>query len=128
MRKLGLTVSASILASIPTVAAGLLMAGVAMAQGAAPPAKEPARVKGDRELGEYLSSQCTGCHQITGRAVGGVPPIVAWPEDAFMAVMQSYKQGERENETMRVISHRLSLEEVAALAAYFGSLPDQSKK
>lgn len=84
--------------------------------------------KGDRELGEYLSSQCTGCHQISGRSVGGVPAIVAWPEDGFIAVMQSYKKGERDNETMRVISHRLSNEEVAALAAYFGSLPDQSAK
>lgn len=102
------------------------VAGAGMLCGATLAASSP--TKGDRELGEYLSSQCTGCHQISGRASGGVPAIVAWPEDAFIAVIQSYKQGERDNETMRVISHRLSNEEVAALAAYFGSLPDQSAK
>jgi cytochrome c553 len=81
-----------------------------------------AEIKGDREFGEYLSSQCTTCHQISGRTVGGVPSIVAWPEDQFIAVITSYKEGQRDNETMRTISHSLSLEEIAALAAYFGSL------
>lgn len=84
-------------------------------------AQQPAR-KGDRELGEYLASQCTGCHQVSGKAVGGIPPIVGWPEDAFVAVIQSYKEGVRENETMRTISHRFSNEEIEAMAAYFGSL------
>lgn len=81
-----------------------------------------AEIKGDRELGQYLSSQCTTCHQISGRSVGGVPSIVAWPEDQFIAVITAYKEGQRDNETMRTISHSLSLEEIAALAAYFGSL------
>jgi cytochrome c553 len=81
-----------------------------------------AEVKGDRELGEYLSAQCTTCHQISGRSVGGVPSIVAWPEEQFIAVITSYKEGQRDNETMRTISHSLSLEEIAALAAYFGGL------
>ena len=81
-----------------------------------------AEIKGDREFGAYLSSQCTTCHQVSGRTVGGVPSIVAWPEDQFIAVIMSYKEGQRDNETMRTISHSLSLEEIAALAAYFGSL------
>ena len=86
------------------------------------PTAASAEIKGDRELGEYLSSQCTTCHQVSGRTVGGVPSIVAWPEDQFIAVITSYKEGQRDNETMRTISHSLSLEEIAALAAYFGSL------
>jgi len=86
------------------------------------PTAASAEIKGDREFGEYLSSQCTTCHQISGRTVGGVPSIVAWPEDQFIAVITAYKEGQRDNETMRTISHSLSLEEIAALAAYFGSL------
>ena len=86
------------------------------------PAAASAEIKGDREFGVYLSSQCTTCHQVSGRTVGGVPSIVAWPEDQFIAVIMSYKEGQRDNETMRTISHSLSLEEIAALAAYFGSL------
>lgn len=96
-------------------ALSVLLAGHALAQ-------QPTK-KGDRELGEYLASQCTGCHQISGKAVGAIPPIVGWPEDAFVAVIQSYKEGVRENETMRTISHRFSNEEIEAMAAYFGSLP-----
>jgi len=106
------------------IAAGFIAAGL-LAATANPSAPKST---GDRELGEYLSSQCTGCHQLSGIAVGGVPPIVAWPEDQFIAIMDSYKEGVRDNETMRVISHRLSREEIAALAAFFGSLPDQSTK
>lgn len=78
--------------------------------------------KGDKELGEYLSNQCTTCHQLSGKSVGGIPPIIGWPEDQFLAIMQSYKEGVRENETMRTISHRFTNEEIEALAAYFGSL------
>jgi cytochrome c553 len=86
-------------------------------------ANAPPPVKGDRELGEYLSSMCVACHQLSGRVSGSIPAIVAWPSDQFVAVIQSYKDGTRDNETMRTISHRLSQDEIEALAAYFGSLP-----
>ncbi len=103
-------------ARVASLTAAVLTAG-GLAQAAA-----STEIKGDRELGEYLSAQCTACHQISGKSVGGVPSIVAWPEEQFIAVITSYKEGQRDNETMRTISHSLSLEEIAALAAYFGSL------
>lgn len=81
--------------------------------------------KGDRDLGEYLSSECVTCHQVTGRAVGAVPPIIAWPDDQFVAVMKSYRDKERENAVMQTLAARLTDEEIDALAAYFGSLPNQ---
>jgi cytochrome c553 len=85
-----------------------------------------ARAAGDRELGQYLSSECVTCHQLSGKATGGVPPIVAWPEDQFIAVLHAYKTRERDNAAMQAIAARLSEEDIAALAAYFGSLPSQS--
>lgn len=78
--------------------------------------------KGDRELGEYLASQCTTCHQLSGKSAGAIPPIIGWPDDQFVAVIQAYKSGARDNETMRTIAHRLKVDEIEALAAYFGSL------
>lgn len=72
--------------------------------------------------GQYLSSECTACHQISGRQEGGIPAIVGWPEDQFVAVMDSYRQKHRENEVMQTIAGRLTKEELAALAAYFGSI------
>lgn len=103
------------------VRVGLIVSGLLAAIAAV--ANTPAPHKGDRELGEYLSSMCVTCHQLSGKASGGIPAIVAWPDDQFIAVIQSYKDGTRDNETMRTISHRLSQDEIEALAAYFGSLP-----
>lgn len=77
---------------------------------------------GDRELGEYLSSECVTCHQTSGRQVGAIPAIVGLPEDAFAALMESYKRRERDNQVMQTIAGRLSEEDIAALAAYFGNL------
>lgn len=78
-------------------------------------------LKGDRELGAYLSSECVTCHQVSGRS-DGIPPIVGWPEDIFVEVMNQYRQRKRANALMQTIAARLSDEELAALAAYFGSL------
>jgi cytochrome c553 len=77
---------------------------------------------GDRALGEYLASECTGCHQISGRSDGRIPSIVGWPEDQFIAVVESYRDKHRDNPIMQTIAGRLTADEVAALASYFGSL------
>jgi cytochrome c553 len=88
-------------------------------------AQEKLKPKGDAALGEYLSSLCVTCHQISGKAVGGIPPIIAWPEDQFVAVINAYRWKERENEVMQTVTAQLTDEEIAALAAYFGGLPNQ---
>lgn len=77
---------------------------------------------GDLALGEYLSAECVTCHQISGRQVAGIPAIIGLPEDAFVAMMESYRRRERGNQVMQAMAVRLSSEEVAALATYFGSL------
>jgi cytochrome c553 len=80
-----------------------------------------ARGEGDRAFGEYLSSECVTCHQATGR-YEGIPPIVGWPDAIFITVMAEYRTRKRDNPIMQTIAGRLSQDEVAALAAYFGSL------
>jgi cytochrome c553 len=76
---------------------------------------------GDIAYGEYLASECVTCHQISG-ADKGIPSIVGWPEDQFLAIMKAYKYKALDNEVMQTIARRLSDEEMEALAAYFGSL------
>lgn len=93
---------------------GALWAGLAMLT--------PAFAGGDRALGEYLASECTTCHQISGRRDGLIPSIVGWPEEQFVAVMESYREKHRDNPIMQTIAGRLSHDELAALASYFGSL------
>ncbi len=76
---------------------------------------------GDRALGQYLSSECVTCHQVSGR-FDGIPPIIGWPEESFVEIMNEYRNKDRQNPVMQTIAGKLSPEEIAALAAYFGSL------
>jgi cytochrome c553 len=80
-----------------------------------------APLAGDRELGEYLSTECVTCHQLSGR-YDGIPSIVGWPPESFTAILTDYREKRRENPVMRSIAVKFTDEEIAALAAYFGSL------
>ena len=74
-----------------------------------------------KDYGEYLSGECTSCHLIDGTD-NGIPPIVGWDPDAFTAVLQSYKSGDRENPAMVSVAKSLDDEQMKALATYFGSI------
>jgi cytochrome c553 len=80
--------------------------------------------EGDKALGQYLSSECVTCHQLSGQ-YQGIPPIVGWPVQPFIDAMNEYRLKKRPNPIMQTIAGRLSAEDIAALAAYFGSLPQQ---
>lgn len=84
-------------------------------------APEILALQGDAEYGEYLSSECTTCHQLDG-GDAGIPSIVDWPQEDFVVAMHAYKDKLRPNPVMQMIAGRLSNEEIAALAAYFANL------
>ena len=71
--------------------------------------------------GEYLSGECVTCHQTSGEDKG-IPSIVGWDPEAFVAVMNSDRSKERENKVMITIASALAHDEIAALAAYFKSI------
>lgn len=76
-------------------------------------------IEGDPAYGEYLASECVTCHQATG-IDKGIPSIVGLPVKDFVTIMHAYKNKVRKNPVMQLIAGRLSNEEIAALAAYFG--------
>ena len=78
-------------------------------------------IKGDPAYGEYLSGECTSCHQRDG-ATAGIPSITGWPQEDFVVAMHAYKKNIRRNPVMNMMASRLSEEEIAALAAYFSEL------
>ena len=78
-------------------------------------------LEGDKEYGEYLSSECTTCHKADG-ADDGIPSITGWPTDVFVTVMHAYKTKARPHPVMQMMAGRLSDQEIAALAAYFADL------
>lgn len=81
----------------------------------------PAEAAGNEVLGRHLSAECTACHQRSGKSVGGIPPIIGWPEDQFAAVLSSYSRKERGGQVMQAIAAKLSPDDMTALAAYFGA-------
>lgn len=85
-------------------------------------AAAPTEAAGDRTLGAYLAGECTGCHQLSGRGSAGIPPIIGWPEEQFVAALDAYGRKQRGSTTMQTIAARLSQDEMTALAAYFGAL------
>ncbi|OWU83517.1 cytochrome C [Oceanicola sp. 22II-s10i] len=80
-------------------------------------------IAGDPEYGEYLSSECKTCHQSDG-GDDGIPSITLWPVEDFVVAMHAYKEKKRQNPVMQMMAGRLSNEEIAALAAYFGALEE----
>ncbi len=74
----------------------------------------------DLAYGEYLSSECVGCHLPTAVA-GGIPNIHGLEKAYFMKVLGEYASGARDNQTMASVSRALSDEAIAALAAFFAS-------
>lgn len=81
-------------------------------------APEILAIQGDPEYGEYLSSECTSCHQLSGDN-DGIPGIIGWPAEDFVIAMHAYKDEVRPHPVMQMMAGRLSNEEIAALAAYF---------
>lgn len=78
-------------------------------------------IEGDPEYGEYLSSECSTCHQRDG-SDQGIPSITRWPPEDFVVAMHAYKQKLRPHPVMQMMAGRLSNDEIAALAAYFATL------
>jgi cytochrome c553 len=86
-----------------------------------------ARAAGDAALGEYLAAECVTCHQLSGQ-YHGIPPIVGWPAASFVEILTEYRLKRRANPVMQTVAARLSDDDMAALAAYFGSLPAQRSR
>lgn len=80
-------------------------------------------LRGDREWGEYLASECTTCHQRDG-AARGIPSITHWPEDRFVVAMHAYRERLRPHQVMQSVARRLTDEDIAALATYFATIDE----
>lgn len=78
-------------------------------------------LQGDPDYGEYLSGECVTCHRADG-GDEGIPSITGWPAEDFVVALHAYRSKHRDNDAMRMVTSRLSDEEIAGLAAYFGGL------
>ena len=76
--------------------------------------------------GRHLAQECTACHRIDGTD-NGIPSIVGQDPVYFTVTMGYYKSGARANQVMVSVAQSLDDAQVAALAAYYASLPKRKK-
>jgi cytochrome c553 len=82
--------------------------------------------QGKAEAGQAKASMCIGCHEIPGYkasfpVVYSVPKITGQNAKYIENSLQAYKKGERSHPTMRAIAGSLSDQDMADLAAFYGS-------
>jgi len=99
-------------------AATLVSAQPAHAQGAA--------VTGSADAGRAKASNCIGCHEIPGYKtafpqVYTVPMIQGQTAKYIEAALAAYRKGDRSHPTMRAIAATLSDQDIADLAALYGT-------
>lgn len=82
---------------------------------------EAPMIVGDATFGGYLSNECMTCHRMEGTDEG-IPSIERLSTEEFVAALRSYRGKQRPNPVMQMIAGRLTDEEIASLAAYYGQL------
>jgi cytochrome c553 len=80
-----------------------------------------------KAYGRHLAQECTGCHRLDG-VDNGIPSIVGWKADIFVATVKFYQQGTRTNPVMVSVANSLNEKQLDALAMYFGSLPKRARR
>jgi cytochrome c553 len=80
-----------------------------------------------KSYGRHLAQECTGCHRIDGTD-NGIPSILGWDAERFVTTLRFYQAGARTNPVMVSVANSLDDEQLAALAAYYGSLPKPAPK
>lgn len=75
---------------------------------------------GDIAYGEYLGAECATCHRQSDEA-SGIPSVMGLPADYTVQSLVEYKLGIRDNNVMKLMTARLTDEDIAALAAYFST-------
>jgi len=87
---------------------------------------QSAEVVGNADAGRKKASMCIGCHQIPGYkasfpSVYSVPLISGQSSKYIESALAAYKKGDRSHPTMRSVAGSLSAQDMADLAALYGS-------
>jgi cytochrome c553 len=79
---------------------------------------------GDAANGKALSVDCADCHGEDGTGDDESPALAGMAEAEFIAALQGYASGEREDESEMMADYAtgLSEQDMADLAAYYASL------
>jgi cytochrome c553 len=81
-----------------------------------------AQAAGDVAAGKAKAAGCAGCHGANGQGVAPNPALAGKNEDQFIQAMKDYKSGKRDNAVMKGLASSLNDQDIANVAAYYGSL------
>lgn len=82
----------------------------------------PAWADGDADAGKKKARSCAGCHGANGEGKKENPPLAGMDPAKFIAAMEEYAAGKREDKKMQGFAKKLSAEDFENLAAYYASL------
>ena len=119
---------ASIARALASIVAGLGIAAVGAA--VAPGQALAQEIKGDAKAAEDKIAMCIGCHGIPGyRAsypeVYTVPMIHGQSAKYIENALAAYRSGDRNHPTMKAIAGSLTDQDIADLAAYYGTTAEK---
>ena len=112
--------------AMPASVFSALLIAVSAAFMSTPAQAQSGDVVGNADAGRKKLSMCVGCHQIPGYkasfpSVYAVPMIVGQSGKYIESALAAYKKGDRSHPTMRSIAGSLSAQDMADLAAVYGS-------
>jgi cytochrome c553 len=81
-----------------------------------------AQAAGDAAAGKAKATSCAMCHGPNGEGTQMGPKLAAEDSAKFIAAMNDYKSGKRDNAMMKSQTSSLSDVDIANLAAYYGSI------
>ena len=86
----------------------------------------PAQAEGDAAAGKGKTAMCAGCHGIPGFRTAypetyHVPKLGGQNAGYIVSALKAYKSGERNHPTMKAIAASLTDQDMADLAAYYGT-------
>ena len=114
--------------SRPLIAVAGWGVAAALAQQPAPPAPAFAPSNLAPKAVQAMAGNCAICHGTQGRPAPGssVARLAARPAALIVAAMRDFRDGKREATVMHQIAKGFTEAEVAAMAAYFSSLPEDA--
>lgn len=77
---------------------------------------------GNVAMGKAESTGCVMCHGPEGKGSSIAPRLAGLPTTTIYQKLKAFKSGEIKNPMMEAQARKLSPQEMANLAAYFGSL------
>lgn len=81
-----------------------------------------AQAAGDAAAGKTKATACAMCHGPNGEGTQMAPKLAGEDPAKFVAALNDYKSGKKDNAMMKSQASSLSADDMANLAAYYASL------